>query len=854
MKTLVIIVGLLMACLPADAQVTDRFSDGNFTADPEWTGTTALFTVNTTQQLQLNSTAAGTAYLATAFAATALENTEWEFWVRLNFMPSANNFARIYLVSDRANLTQNLNGYYLQLGENASQDAVELFRQTGSARVSVCRARNGGIANPFAIRIKVQRLAGGVWNLLIDYAGGTAFVLEASGQDAVHQVSAFAGWVCTYTVSNSTRFFLDDVLITPPARDTRAPEITTVDVVSARSVRLQFDEPLDAGSAAERSNYALEAPLGLPATTTVDGAAVTLVWDTDFTNGATYQLRVQGVKDVAGNALPATTRAFLYFVEVPAQRFNIRVSEIMADPAPVVQLPEAEYVELFNRSSHPFQLLNWRLSDATGTARLPAYLLQPGQYVVLTSTANAAKFVNTPVLGVSGFPSLNNAGDVVQLQTPTAQVIDSVSYTAGWYRSTEKQDGGWALELIDPDNVCAAETNWVASEAAAGGTPGARNAVHANKPDVTGPKLVGVVASAQQVLLQFDEKLETPALPQLVFDPAVTVREVGFTDRALRQLRVTVEPFATRQRYTLRVLALRDCSGNEIQREHNSATFALPEAAVPGDVVLNEILFNPKPNGVDFVEVYNASPKFLNLKDWALANREGGKTTNMELISASDFILEPQAFLVFTENPALLKSFYPQGRDAVFFQMDVPPLNDDAGSIALLAPGQLLDTLAYDDRWHDAILTDTEGVSLERIQWQAPTQSAANWKSAPAAAGYATPGWVNAHVRLATAADESVRVDPEIISPGHSPGFSQIRYAFDQSGFIANVKILDQQGRLIKTLAHNETLGFEGFLRWDGDDDQSARVRSGYYVVWFEVFDLDGRLNTFRKRVVVANR
>jgi hypothetical protein len=203
----------------------------------------------------------------------------------------------------------------------------------------------------------------------------------------------------------------------------------------------------------------------------------------------------------------------------------------------------------------------------------------------------------------------------------------------------------------------------------------------------------------------------------------------------------------------------------------------------------------------------------------------------------------------------VLKSFYPQAREAVFFTLDLPALNDDAGSVALMAsPQTRLDTLVYDARWHDAILSDPEGVSLERIQWLAPTQSAANWKSAPAAAGFATPGYGNANMRPQVALEESVRVVPEIFSPEQRPNFSQIRYAFGQSGFVANVRILDQQGRHIKTVAQNETLGFDGFLRWDGDDDQATRVRSGYYVVWFEVFDLEGRLHTFRKRVVVAGQ
>jgi flagellar hook assembly protein FlgD len=100
--------------------------------------------------------------------------------------------------------------------------------------------------------------------------------------------------------------------------------------------------------------------------------------------------------------------------------------------------------------------------------------------------------------------------------------------------------------------------------------------------------------------------------------------------------------------------------------------------------------------------------------------------------------------------------------------------------------------------------------------------------------------------------ENNIHIEPEIFSlqrPGQD--FSKINYKFDQSGFSANVKILDQQGRLIKTIANNEIIGFEGFFRWDGDRDDGTKARLGYYLVWFEVFDLAGTVRIFRDRVIV---
>ena len=74
----------------------------------------------------------------------------------------------------------------------------------------------------------------------------------------------------------------------------------------------------------------------------------------------------------------------------------------------------------------------------------------------------------------------------------------------------------------------------------------------------------------------------------------------------------------------------------------------------------------------------------------------------------------------------------------------------------------------------------------------------------------------------------------------------------DRGGYLSNIKVLDTEGRLIKTLAQNESLATEGFFRWDGDRDDGGYARMGYYIVWFQLFDAEGHVEVHRKRVVVA--
>jgi hypothetical protein len=162
----------------------------------------------------------------------------------------------------------------------------------------------------------------------------------------------------------------------------------------------------------------------------------------------------------------------------------------------------------------------------------------------------------------------------------------------------------------------------------------------------------------------------------------------------------------------------------------------------------------------------------------------------------------------------------------------------------------------YNKNFHSDLIKDDEGVSLERISYSNPTNDSQNWNSASAQSGFATPGYINSNARPSTpVAQGTVTIEPEIFIPNSGAyDFAKINYAFDQAGYIANIRVVDLEGRSIKTIANNENLGFEGFFRWDGDRDDGSRARMGYYVVWVEVFDTSGTVSNFRKRVVIATR
>ncbi|MEQ8363181.1 MAG: lamin tail domain-containing protein [Cyclobacteriaceae bacterium] len=839
------------------SQVVDHFTDNDFTINPEWMGEDGKFIIEDFQLKLQAPTEAGVAYLSTP--SEAINNAIWEFKLKLDFNPSSTNFAKIYLVSDQTDLAHSLNGYFVLVGD--TPDEISLYRQSGTVVTKIIDGVNGTVnLSVVSAIIKVTRDNMGNWQLFSDVGNTGTFVSEGTALDNTFKASAHFGVVCNYTATRSDKFFFDDFNVTgDPYVDVDPPVLLGIEVLSSQELLILFNEPIDPSST-NNLLYTLNNQFNpTAAAVQPDGKSVQLSFVQQFQNGLTSTINVNGVKDLAGNAL-STTFTFLYFQSIPTQVKDIIFTEIFADPSPQINLPDAEYVEIYNRSVNPINISGWALSDGSSIALLPNKIILPNTYWVFTSPANVSKFgMNGSVLGVPNFPTLNNSNDALTLKTPSGNIIDSVNYSLSWYRNIDKQEGGWSLELIDPNNPCGEEENWAASENENGGTPGVPNSIYGNKPDLTGPKLTSVsVISTNQLVLTLNEKLENPISASVVFSISPNTEVVNYYFESLTLRSIILELAASivsKQLYTVTIENLFDCSGNTISSDFNTATFALTEIPEAGDLLINEILFNPRPNGVDFVELYNASNKYINLKDLKIGNINEEIVENTKIISPSNYIMAPSDYLVLTTNPIVLNSDYPQGKEDKFLSTDLPSFPDDEGSVALVDNSDSpIDYLTYDKDFHAVFIKDEEGVSLERISFTANTNAKENWTSANSSAAFATPGYMNSNSRPEHIVDVGeIDVNPPILVPtSGSSAFSQINFQFDQPGFVANVKILDHQGRLIKTIANNEVLGHVGSFRWDGDTEDGSKARAGYYIVWFEVFNPLGNVHTYRKRVIVA--
>lgn len=726
------------------AQITDNFGDGDFTANPVWSGDNTQFVVNASFQLQLNSTVADTSSMA--FASPFATNCEWQFWCRMNFSPSDNNNIRYYLTSDVLSLQGPVNGYYIRMGENGSFDSVDLWEQNGSSHTKIIDGINSRVALANNIvRVKVTRTAAGLWTVFSDTTGGTNWVTEGTVTNNTFTTCNYSGLFCKYTVSNINDFYLDDVYAGPMIVDLTAPQISSVSVLSATQLDVLFDEPVELTSCETEANYSVNNSIGNPSLATRDGSDPSLVhltFATSFVQSVNYMLYVSNVQDNAGNAMTTDSATFQYFPLSTPVYHDVVINEIMADPSPVVGLPNTEFVELYNRSTNNFDITGWQFSDGSSTGTIGNYILPAGGYVVLCANADTSLF--TPFgnrVGISSFPSLNNAGDNLKLYDGSSNVLDSVNYDIAWYQDAVKDDGGWTLELINPDalGLCATSGNWIASNNAAGGTPSAQNSVFNNSADTTAPTIISAYASdSLHVELCFSEPID----PALLLNPnSYNVTPfiggpVSLTYDTATLMCVTLTlalPLGDGGTYQAEFYPLADCAGNSVNPGVAPFTFHIPQTF---DVVINEIMCDPDPPVLlpneEYLELANTTAFPMRLENWSLTI---GSTTRL----LPDCIIPADSFIVLTSTTAA--PLFPGIN--VIGVTSFQSLTNTGGTITLRdASGQLMHSLSYTDNWYQNSAKADGGWSLEQVDPTNPCAGSANWIASNAAAG-GTPGMQN---------------------------------------------------------------------------------------------------------------
>lgn len=550
------------------------------------------------------------------------------------------------------------------------------------------------------------------------------------------------------------------------------------------------------------------------------------------------------------------------FSQAPS-RYDIVIDEIFPDPSPPIALPNSEFIELKNLSGVAYNMRGWKISNHSVTTAIKTdFILKPDSFLVIcpSSSADAYSLFGSTI-GISGFPSLDNDGDIISLQSPDGLTVHAARYDKASYQHSVKNQGGWSLEMIDTKNPCGTN-NWKASEDARGGSPGIKNSIDGNNADQSAPILKRTYTiDSITIRAVFEAPLDSTVaaitenyrLDNDIGSPIAATPLAPLFNEVELKLPVKI---LTDKVYQLTANNLVNCAGTAIGMK-NTARTGSPLVAGENDIVLNEILFNPGTNGYDYVEIYNRGNKIVDIKQLFIANKNISGVLNDPIqLSDQSFLFFPGDYLVLTENMQSLSQHYiVKNPDHVVEISSLPSMPDDHGNIILLNHlGTIVDALEYDHKWQFALINNEDGVALERIDFNEPTQKENNWTSASSTSGFGTPTYQNSQFRAGELSRGDIDIDPKIFSPDNNgiDDYCFINYNMPGPGYVANITVYDANGRAVRGLEKNALLGLNGRFKWDGTDDNQKKLSMGIYILVTEIYNLNGYTKKYKSAVVLS--
>lgn len=715
----IVLISLVIIYNPLKAQnFEDNFTDGDFTTNPSWSGdieSFIIFDLDGNNVIRLNGNEASTSYLSTPSSDVI---GEWEFFVRIDgSTPSNNNKAEVFLMSDRAVLTDKVNGYMVSAGETG-EDVFRIVRLDEGVE-TIILSDTTIIQSSSSYRLKVIRDASGTWELEVGEGyNGELKNVGSSVTDNTYDSSSYFGFRITYTSSRTDDFYFDFKIDLPPVV-VNPINIGSFSRISETEIDLTFTRDIDFSSISN-SDFVLNDSINPESFSSQGSNALRLDFSTSFPSGKN-SLFVSGIKSLTNDtALIDTVLTFFVFDSYEAG--DIVINEFLKDPPPGSELPE--YIELKNTSSKYLNLVNWQIGDSNTLTQVSEVerAILPDSFLVLTNDPGALGLV----FGAGSYfdvslPALNNTSDQIRLFDSMGVMVDSLEYDTSW--------GGVdvALERRSASAPSTVRANWGDSSSSVFGTPGKENAI---AQDTIAPFIeTSYLLDEETVILKYNEDIaEEPALnhENYSISPPRIIQSIQILSNTIQL--IFSPALEDGESIKLGVRFQEDIFGN-INDTNGVAIFTYIEIelAKKGEAVINEILYRRKDAlSPEFVELYNPTDKNFDLSEWQLVD-----ATNNPATLPDGLFLPSKGYLVLTDrvdfSSSIANGIYLSG---------FPSLNDSGDAILIKSTeGITIDSLFYLNEWGG----DIPGVSVERKDPLSASNDFSNWATSINVAGF-TPG------------------------------------------------------------------------------------------------------------------
>ncbi len=786
--------------------------------------------------------------------------TKWSFKIRHGYEPSASNNWAVFLMSDAdpSLLPDNgsLNGFAIGVNQTGYDDTLRLWKIKGDVFIPVVNSNinwQTGIGITDAVKIETERSTSGLWSVSVSRLNDDPIGISTGKDSELFN----PGWLVVsykYTSTRDRLLWLDDISVEGIFyEDNDPPKVTKCEVTKKNSVLLSFNE--------EPSPEIL-----LPANfTTSNGnnkstkinkksaVSFNIEFENQFFNKVSNTLIISNLCDRSGNC---GKNIIVDFTPVLVDPGDVIISEIMARPIPVVSLPGKEYLEIKNRTSFPFNLKNWKLLSESQSFIFPDKNIMANEIMIITSVQDTSFFMKYgKVTGLKTFPSLTDEGKILVISDSSGNLIHGIEYSADWYGDELKAEGGWSLEMIDTQFPFYQEGNWHASVSREGGSPGKTNSVSGINPDNSFYGIVNAFPDdSLSIIVGFSETVI--GLTENIKSIKIDGKEIKYlvpSDLIMREYTfVPSEPLLRGQIYVINLTDdIKDFAGNKMQK--GSFRFGIPEPALKGDILFNELLFNPLPGDPDYIEFFNCSGKVIDASRLQLVsvNDETGDTSGVIQVSGEKRCILPNEYYAITTDKAkVIERYSSSDAGKVFEVPSLPSMPDDKGHLILYNRElDRIDEVFYNEEMHYSLLQSNEGISLEKIRPQNLSAEKSGWHSASEAPGWGTPGAPNSVFSEQPVSVDLVVLSSTKITPDNdgNEDVLLIDLKFPGNGNVVSVSIYDETGSYVRKLTNNLLAGPEVSVIWDGTSDDGEIVKTGIYIILISAYNDTGKTVRWKK-------
>ncbi len=499
-------------------------------------------------------------------------------------------------------------------------------------------------------------------------------------------------------------------------------KIESVQIIDNQQLRVQFTLPVNlakSGDAVFRLSNGLN-PQGVQF---INSKTALVLFGVEFATGR-YELIVNQMEsfdpDLPEQWIiePNTTYPFYRFDEYHSG--DIVINEFMLRP------PDGypRYIELYNRSGRFLNLNEWQIRRREGAPanggnitdiNLP---LGTGEYIVVTTDINLMNtvFGPGPWIEMNGFPGFTQTTlDQIRLISPDGHLHEGVMYDpSGWGVN------GIALERRSLNAPSSHPGNWSESTAVLLGTPGLTNSIG---PTQKAPEWVGTeVIDSETIRVEIDGLIDEKNLSpnQFRLNGGLSIVQITAVTSSDFDLHLD-SPMRSSHPYSLSVQGITDIFGNVMSEQQRTVVYYQIEKAQPGDVVINEFMYNEPDDYSRYIELYNRSEKIIDLSGWRQANNTGTRRTLVEKTT----LIHPKEFRVITPDENLL--FFFPGLSIVNAGNRLSALKNGGDSIVIEnRDSVVIDSLTYTPKWGG------KGIALERKSAEVPAFYRENWSESTA--------------------------------------------------------------------------------------------------------------------------